>query len=97
MGVNGSADHSKPVKDKLIPTLTSERALEEGRGAAASATAWRWRSASPPPCAATLRRRIPVSRYEQEAERKAMRAAFPASAAIHSHLRHEGLAWLDKP
>ena len=42
------------------------------------------------------RRRVSLSRYEQEAELKAIRAAFPAYAALHSHLLQDTLARLDK-
>ena len=46
-------------------------------------TAWRRRHAS-------------ISRYEQEAELKAIRAEFPEYAAIHSHILQDTLARLDK-
>jgi putative transposase len=42
------------------------------------------------------RGRVSVSRYAQEAELKEIRAAFPAYAAIHSHLLQDVLARLDK-
>jgi putative transposase len=42
------------------------------------------------------RRRVSVSRFEQEAELKASRAAFPEYAAIHSHILQAVLARLDK-
>jgi putative transposase len=43
------------------------------------------------------RRCVSVSRCEQEAELKAMRAAFPEYAAIHSHVLQDVLARLEKP
>ncbi|HEV8192186.1 MAG TPA: transposase [Ktedonobacterales bacterium] len=39
---------------------------------------------------------LSVSRFEQEAELKAIRAEFPEYAAIHSHALHDELARLDK-
>jgi putative transposase len=42
------------------------------------------------------RRRVSVSRYEQEAELKDIRAEFPEYAAIHSHVLQDVLARLDK-
>jgi putative transposase len=37
-----------------------------------------------------------LTRYQQEAELKAIRAEFPECAAIHSHVLQEALARLDK-
>jgi putative transposase len=42
------------------------------------------------------RRRVSVSRYQQEAELKDIRATFPEYAAIHSHVLQDVLARLDK-
>jgi putative transposase len=42
------------------------------------------------------RRRVSVSRFEQEAELKELRAAFPEYAAIHSHILQDALARLDR-
>ena len=42
------------------------------------------------------RRRVSVSRYQQEAELKDIRAAFPEYAAMHSHVLQDVLARLDK-
>jgi transposase len=39
---------------------------------------------------------VSVSRYQQEAELKAIRAAFPEYAAIHSHVLQDVLARLDR-
>ena len=39
---------------------------------------------------------VTSSRYEQEAELKAIRAEMPEYAAIHSHLLQDVLAHLDK-
>ena len=37
-----------------------------------------------------------VSRYDQEAELKAIRAEFPEDAAIHSHVMQDVLTRLEK-
>jgi putative transposase len=42
------------------------------------------------------RNRVSLSRYQQEAELKAVRAEFPEYAAIHSHVLQDVLARLDK-
>jgi putative transposase len=39
---------------------------------------------------------VSISRYEQEAELKGIRAAFPEYEAVHSHILHDALARLDK-
>src|SRR5262245_40135348 len=41
-------------------------------------------------------RHVSLSRYQQEAELKEIRAAFPDYAAIHSHVLQDVLARLDK-
>src|SRR5262245_7267111 len=42
------------------------------------------------------RRYVSISRFEQEAELKEIRAARPEYAAIHSHILQDALARLDK-
>jgi putative transposase len=42
------------------------------------------------------RQRITISRFQQEAELKDIRAAFPEYAAIHSHVLQDVLTRLDK-
>ena len=61
-------------------------------GVAAPSTTRPWNSASP----LWQRRRVSISRYEQEAELKDIRAEFPEYAAIHSHVLQDVLARLDK-
>jgi hypothetical protein len=82
----------KSYKEKLHPTPTQERALEE--------VLWRCRelynTALGQRITAWQRCRVSVSRYEQEAELKAIRAAFPQYAAIHSHIPQDVLARLDR-
>ena len=79
-------------KEKLRPTPAQERALD--------AVLWRCRdlynAALEQRITAWQRRHVSVSRYEQEAELKAIRAEFPEDAAIHSHLLQDVLARLDK-
>jgi putative transposase len=79
-------------KEKLRPTPTQERALDEAL--------WRCRelynAALEQRITAYQRRHITVSRFEQEAELKAIRAEFPEYAAAHSHILQDVLARLDK-
>jgi putative transposase len=76
----------------LKPTLVQERELERVLWASRTlynvaleerSTAWQ-------------RRRVSVSRYQQEAELTEIRAAFPDYAAIHSHVVQDVLARLEK-
>ena len=82
----------KTYKEKLCPTPAQERALED--------VLWRCRdlynAALDQRITAWQRRRVSVSRFEQEAELKEIRAAFPEYAAIHSHVLQDVLARLDK-
>jgi putative transposase len=82
----------KTYKEKLRPTPAQERALD--------AVLWRCRAlyntALEQRITAWQRRRVSVSRYDQEAELKAIRAEFPEYAAIHSHILQDVLARLDK-
>ena len=84
--------YHKTFKEKLRPTPSQERALE--------AVLWRCRelynAALEQRITAWQRRHISVSRFEQEAELKAIRAEFPEYAAIHSHILQDVLARLDK-
>jgi putative transposase len=81
----------KTYKEKLRPTPTQERALDE--------VLWRCRTlyntALEQRITAWQRCRVSVSRYEQEAELKAIRAEFPEYAAIHGHVLQDVLARLD--
>jgi putative transposase len=82
----------KTYKEQLRPTPTQERALE--------AVLWRCRTryntALEQRLTAWERCHVPLSRYEQEAELKAIRAAFTEYAALHSHVLQEVLTRLDK-
>ena len=82
----------KTYKEKLRPTPPQERALQ--------AVLWRCRTlyntALEQRITAWQRCHVSVSRYDQEAELKAIRAEFPEYAAIHSHVLQDVLAWLDK-
>jgi putative transposase len=82
----------KTYKEKRRPTPTQERMLDE--------VLWRCRdlynTALEQRITAWQRRHVSVSRYEQEAELKAIRAEFPEYAAIHSHVLQDVLARLDK-
>jgi putative transposase len=82
----------KTYKEKLRPTPAQERALD--------AVLWRCRDlynvALEQRITAWQRRHASVSRYEQEAELKDIRAEFPEYVAIHSHVLQDVLARLDK-
>src|SRR5215831_3161785 len=82
----------KTYKYKLTPTAEQERRLERvvmlcrqlyNVALEQRITAWQ-------------RCRVSVSRYQQEAELKGIRAEFPEYAAIHSHVLQDVLARLDK-
>src|SRR5215469_8397732 len=84
--------YHKTFRYKLIPTLEKERKLEcvllpcqrlYNTALEQRITAWQ-------------RCRVSVSRFEQEAELKEIRAAFPEYAALHSHLLQDVLARLDR-
>jgi putative transposase len=79
-------------KEQLRPTPEQERALDE--------TLWRCRilynTALEQRITAWQRCRLSLSRYEQEAELKGIRAELPEYAAIHSHVLQDVLARLDK-
>jgi putative transposase len=82
----------KTYKEKLRPTPAQVRALAD--------VLWRCRelynTALEQRITAYQRRYASVSRYEQEAELKEIRAAFPEYEAIHSHVLQDVLARLDK-
>jgi putative transposase len=82
----------KTYKEKLRPTPAQERALQE--------VLWRCRelynTALEQRITAWERCRASVTRYQQEAELKAIREAFPEYAAIHSHVLQDVVARLDK-
>jgi putative transposase len=82
----------KTFKEKLRPTPAQARALDE--------TLWRCRAlynlALEQRIVAWQRCHVSVSRYQQEAELKEIRAEFPEYAAIHSHVLQDVLARLDR-
>src|SRR5215467_2568808 len=82
----------KTYKYKLKPTPQQERALE--------VVLWHcrdlYKTALEQRITAWQRRHVSVSRYEQEAELKDIRAEFPEYAAMHSHVLQDVLARLDK-
>jgi putative transposase len=57
---------------------------------------WLYNTALEQRIIAHQRARVSVSRYQQEAELKDIRAAMPEFAAIHSHILQDVLARLDK-
>jgi transposase len=82
----------KTYKEKLRPTPAQERTLEQ--------VVWRCRTLSNTALeqriTAWQRCHISVTRFQQEAELKAIRAEFPEYAALHSHVLQDVLARLDK-
>jgi putative transposase len=82
----------KTYKEKLRPTPQQEQELE--------AVLWRCRTlyntALEQRITAWQRCRVSVSRFQQEAELKEIRAEFPEYAALHSHVLQDVLARLDK-
>jgi putative transposase len=81
----------KTYKEKLRPTPAQERALER--------VLWHCRAlyntALEQRITAWQRCRVSLTCYQQEAELKAIREAFPDYAAIHSHVLQDVLARLD--
>jgi putative transposase len=82
----------KTYKYKLIPTPTQEREL----GRALGLCRWLYNTALEQRITAWQRLRISVSRFQQEAELKEIRAEMPEYAAVHSHVLQDVLARLDK-
>jgi putative transposase len=82
----------KTYKYKLVPTPTQEREL----GRVLGLCRWLYNTALEQRITAWQRVRVSVSRFQQEAELKDIRAAFPEYAAIHSHVLQDVLARLDK-
>jgi putative transposase len=82
----------KTYKEKLIPTPTQERAMDE--------VLWHCRTlynaALEQRITSWQRCHVSVSRFEQEAELKDIRAEMPEYVAIHSHVLQDVLARLDK-
>ncbi len=82
----------KTYKEKLRPTPTQERALE----AVLRCCRTLYNAALEQRITAWTRSQVSVTRYQQEAELKAIRAEMPEYAAIHSHVLQDVLARLDK-
>ena len=82
----------KTFKYKLKPTAEQERELARVLGLCR----WLYNTALEQRITAYQRSHVSISRYEQEAELKDLRAAFPEYAAIHSHVLQDVLARLDK-
>jgi putative transposase len=82
----------KTYKEKLQPTPPQEQALE--------LVLWRCRTlynaALEQRITAWERCHVSVTRVQQEAELKDLRAAFPEFAALHSHVLQDVLARLDR-
>jgi putative transposase len=81
----------KTYKERLRPTPAQERALE----AVLRCCRTLYNTALEQRITAWQRCHISLTRYQQEAELKAIRAEFPDYAAIHSHVLQDVLARLD--
>src|SRR5690348_9804172 len=82
----------KTFKYKLKPTPEQEQEL----GRVLNLCRWLYNTALEQRIIAWQRARVSVSRYQQEAELKDIRAAMPEYVAIHSHVLQDVLARLDK-
>src|SRR5215469_15039823 len=82
----------KAFKYKLIPTPEQERELERVRGLCCRL----YNVALEQRITAWQRCHVTVSRFQQEAELTAIRAAFPEYAVLHSHVLQDVLARLDR-
>jgi putative transposase len=82
----------KTFKFKLKPTPEQERELGRVLGLCRAL----YNTALEQRITAWQRARVSVSRFQQEAELKDIRAEFPDYAAIHSHVLQDVLARLDK-
>jgi putative transposase len=82
----------KTYKYKLNPTSVQEREL----GRVLGLCRWLYNTALEQRITAWQRARVSVSRFQQEAELKDIRADRPEFATIHSHVLQDVLARLDK-
>jgi putative transposase len=82
----------KTCKDKLSPTPEQERELGRVLGLCRSL----YHTALAQRIIAWQGARVSISRFQQEAEWKDMRADMPEYATIHSHVLQDVLARLDK-
>jgi putative transposase len=82
----------KTYKYKLKPTPEQEYEL----GRVLGLCRWLYNTALEQRIIAYRRAAVSLSRYQQEAELKDIRAAFPEYAAVHSHVLQDVLARLDK-
>jgi putative transposase len=82
----------KTYQEKLRPTPTQKRALERVLWCCRTL----YNTALEQRITAWQRCHISLTRYQQEAELKAIRAELPEYAAIHSHVLQDVLARLDK-
>jgi putative transposase len=82
----------KAYKYKLNPTPNQEREL----GRVLGLCRWLYNTALEQRIIAYRRAGVSLSRYQQEAELKDLRAEFPEYAAMHSHVLQDVLARLDK-
>jgi putative transposase len=82
----------KTSQNKLRPTPQQERQLE----AVLLGCRTLYNTALEQRISLYRQRGVSLTRYQQEAERKALRADLPEYAAIHSHILQDVLARLDQ-
>ena len=89
----------KTYQYKLMPTPMQERVQERVQerelGHVLGLCRWLYNTALEQRILASQRRRVSVTRDQQEAELQQIRATFPEYAAIHSHAPQDVLARLD--
>jgi putative transposase len=86
----------KTYQYKLRPTPQQERGLARELARVLGLCRSLYNTALEQRIVAYQRRRVSVSRYQQEAELKDIRATFPEYAAIHSQVLQDALSRLDK-
>src|SRR5215469_6126174 len=79
-------------QEKLRPTLAQERELERVPGRCRTL----YNTALEQRITVWKQRGVPISRYQQEAELKDLRAGLPEYGDIHSHVLQDVLARLEK-
>src|SRR5215472_11808387 len=86
----------KTYKYKLQPTAEQERELERELERVLLLCRQLYNTAPEQRITAWQRCHVSRTRYQQEAELKDLRAAFPDYAALHSHVLQDVLARLDR-
>src|SRR5215467_11512179 len=97
--LTGRRESNGPANHPQDPQVQTRAYSQAGAGTGACAwpvPRWLYNTALEQRITTWQRARISVSRFQQEAELKDIRAAMPEYAAIHSHVLQDVLARLDK-